>query len=95
MAYTIRLSSSRNGQLIWNSARSTTARLSEESAAETRSQFNQRVFYDDHRGRRILYEVDPDRDEFRYVLEYDQTQLVFPTLRAAVFCLVGQITRDE
>ena len=31
-------------------------------------------------GRRILYEVDPDRDEFRYVLEYDKTQLVFPAL---------------
>jgi hypothetical protein len=98
-AYTIRLSSSRDGQLIWDSARSTAARLSEESAAETRSQFTQRVFYDDHRGRRLIYEVNLDRDEFRYVLECsndDHVQrLVFPTLRAAVFCLVGCINRNE
>jgi hypothetical protein len=47
------------------------------------------------RGRRILYEVNPNRDEFRYVLECGQEKQVFPTLRAAVFCLVGQITRDE
>jgi hypothetical protein len=96
IAYTIRLNSSRDGQLIWNSARSTPARLSEESAAETRSQFTQRVFYDDHRSRRILYEVDLDRDEFRYILECDQErQMVLPTLRAAVFCLVGCIGRNE
>jgi hypothetical protein len=62
------------------------------------------VFYDDHRGRRILYEVNPFRDEFRYVLECSSNddqpdanaqRLVFPTLRAAVFCLVGCISRDE
>lgn len=53
------------------------------------------MFYDDHRGRRILYEVDPNRDEFRYVLECGQEKQVFPTLRAAVFCLVGCIDRNE
>jgi hypothetical protein len=53
------------------------------------------VFYDDHRGRRTLYEIDPNRDEFRYVLECGQEKQVFPTLRAAVFCLVGCIGRNE
>ena len=53
------------------------------------------MFYDDHRGRRILHEVDLDRDEFRYVLECGQEKQVFPTLRATVFCLVGCIDRNE
>jgi hypothetical protein len=61
------------------------------------------VFYDDHRGRRILYEVGPDKDDFRYVLERrvddqpsrDAQRLTFPTLQAAVFCLVGCIDRNE
>jgi hypothetical protein len=53
------------------------------------------VFYDDHRGRRILHEVELHRDEFRYVLECDQERQVFPTLQAAVFCLVGCIDRNE
>src|SRR5262249_13637282 len=57
--------------------------------------FHRCVFYDDDRGRRLVYEVNPDRDEFRYILERDQQRQIFSTLRAAVFCLVGCIDRSE
>ena len=92
----IRLSHGPGGQLLWNATKTSLAKSSQEPASTACPQFTQCVFYDDHRGRRILYEADLDRDEFRYILECDQERrMVFPTLRAAVFCLVGCIDRNE
>ena len=69
------------------------------SVSHDNAHFHRCVFYDDDRGRRLIYEVNLDRDEFRYVLECSNDdhlqRLVFATLRAAVFCLVGCINRNE
>jgi hypothetical protein len=70
------------------------------SVSHDNAHFDRCGLYDDDRGRRLIYEVNPNRDEFRYVLECDQPGgdvqgLVFPTLRGAVFCLAGCISRDE
>jgi hypothetical protein len=60
-----------------------------------------KVFYDDGRGRRLVYEVDSERDSYRYVLEKDDQsaggvqRTVFPTLHRAVFSLSGCVSRNE
>jgi hypothetical protein len=106
--YGIRLIPGVDGQLLWKlggspagSVSTPPRRLTAALADKKPSHFSQRVFYDDGRCRRIIYEVDGGL--FRYVLERskdDQNgggiqRLVFPTLRAALFCLVGCINRSE
>jgi hypothetical protein len=94
---TIGLCIRRDGKLLLKPAACPSPSL---SATQGNTRFSQLVFYDDERGRRLIYELNPERDEFRYILEYDQPggnvqRLVFPTLRGAIYCLANCVSRDE
>jgi hypothetical protein len=105
--YGVRFIPGPRGQLLWKLACSPLQSKIAQSGGSADQRFSRfskhSVIYDDHRSRRIIYEVDPERDLFRYVLERSRDdqdgggaqRFVFPTLRAAVFCLVGCISRDE
>jgi hypothetical protein len=108
--YEIRLIPGVDGQPLWKlgcsppgSVSTPSRRLTAALADKKRSHFSQRVFYDDGRARRIIYQVDPERDQFRYILECSNDDqpggcvqcLVFGTLQQAVFCLLGCINRNE
>jgi hypothetical protein len=99
--YQIRLVPAPDGQLRWAPASRDADGVEQNHQQKNPSGCHRKVFYDDGRGRQIIYEVDFERDCFRYVLERDDhndgkvQRLVFPTLQAAVFCLAGCINRNE
>jgi hypothetical protein len=107
--YQIYLQTTREGQFRWafapKKSRSDSDgdldRVDLYDEGKTSARFRRKIFYDDGRNRRLIYEVDFERDRFRYVLEKDGQndgdvqRLVFPTLQAAVFCLAGCISRHE
>ena len=72
-------------------------------AVSKTTSFTRIVFYDDQRGRRVLYELDPDHDQFRYVVECSNTnqtttspeRLSFPTLKQALYALASSVLRNE
>ena len=94
--YQIGLSPAPDGQLRWAlKARELPCDDLQVSGEKKNSGPRRTIFYDDGRNRRLFYEVDFERDSFRYVLEKDDQRTVFPTLQAAVFCLAGCISRNE
>ena len=104
--YQIRLQAARDGQLhwapVWKESRCEDVQVVDCNCQEKKlSGCQRKVFYDDGRNRRLICEVDFEKDCFRYVLEKDGQRAgtvqrtVFPTLQAAVFCLAGCISRNE